>query len=98
MRPASARVCSLIGAARPLPNTPHLQEAALSSRPGLLAAIEELEKMTAGLKEALKEELTSAAADARKKALAEAEAGEPAMGLGTAAAAAAAAAACRLPI
>lgn len=51
------------------------QELALSSKPGLLAAIEELEKMTAGLKEALKEELTVAAADARKNALAEAEAG-----------------------
>lgn len=59
-----------------------LQEHALNSRPGLLAAIEELEKMTAGLKEALKEELTTAAADARAKALAEAEAGEPAIGLG----------------
>ncbi|EFN55948.1 hypothetical protein CHLNCDRAFT_145248 [Chlorella variabilis] len=50
------------------------QELALSSKPGLLAAIEELEKMASGLKEALKEELVAAAAEARTKALAQAEA------------------------
>ena len=47
----------------------------MASKAGLLAAIDELEKMTASLKEALKEELVAAAADARKEALAEAEAG-----------------------
>jgi hypothetical protein len=54
----------------------NVQELALSSKPGLMGAIEELEKMTAGLKEALKEEVTSSAAEARTKALSEAEAGE----------------------
>lgn len=53
-----------------------MQELALSSKPGLLAAIDELEKMGAALREALKEEVTAAAAEARKAALAEAEAGE----------------------
>jgi hypothetical protein len=47
----------------------------LSSKPGLLAAVEELEKMTGALKDALKEELATAAAEARAKALAEVEAG-----------------------
>lgn len=59
-----------------------LQELALSSKPGLLAAIDELEKMTAGLKEALKEELTTAAAQAREAALAEAEAGALGLAVG----------------
>lgn len=60
----------------PFPVACRLQELALSSKPGLLAAIEELEKMTAGLKEALKEELGTTAAEARTAALAEAEAGK----------------------
>lgn len=55
---------------------PVLQELALSGKAGLLAAIDELEKMGASLREALKEEVTAAAAEARKAALAEAEAGE----------------------
>ena len=54
---------------------PLLQALAVASKAGLLAAIDELEKMTASLKEALKEELVAAAADARKEALAEAESG-----------------------
>lgn len=59
-----------------VPVTPCLQELALSAKPGLLAAIEELEKMTGGLKDALKEELTAAVDEARHAALAEAEEGE----------------------
>ena len=54
------------------------QELALSAKPGLLAAIDELEKMTGGLKDALKEELTAAVEEARQAALAEAEEGEQA--------------------
>lgn len=52
-----------------------VQELALSSKTGLLAAIDELEKMASGLKEALKEELVTAAEEARVKAVAEADAG-----------------------
>jgi hypothetical protein len=59
------------------------QALAVASKAGLLAAIDELDKMTASLKEALKEELVAAASDARKEALAEAETGASAgTGLG----------------
>ena len=52
---------------------------ALSAKPGLLAAIDEMEKMTGGLKDALKEELTAAVEEARQAALAEAEEGDQAV-------------------
>ena len=49
-----------------------VQVLSLSHKPGVLAAIEELETMRAGLKEALKEELQAASAAARAEAEAEA--------------------------
>ena len=80
--PRPPRMPPLLIASSPAPIAhkcaPLLQELSLSSKPGVLAAIDELEKMTAGLKEALKEELGVASSQAREEALAEAEAGEQA--------------------
>ena len=57
---------------------PRPQELALSSKPALTAVVEELEKMTKVLEDAVKEEVTAAVATAREAAVAEAAAGEKA--------------------